>query len=271
MLVFTGLLCENGARLGFKKRYFMSISYNSFCDDFYVDMYVNTRFDLPNDRDSLLTFFERITKQFPSMTSLGRDTTGYSLEESEDKGYGRWTSIDIERIGAGIINPDNFEQAFELPKSVIGLMPYLLGIRSLDVDCIDLTFGMDFDYSGNHNEIIAEGLFAGSPFGRMFDGRGAGALSLSPAVVIALDDECSTRIRLTVDSQTEENEIRNRKFEQDKPISLYMTARQYPSGGKEFDPSAAFDKLCQVAIDFMDEKVVPNFVVPLTSAISHRR
>jgi hypothetical protein len=234
-------------------------------------MYVNTRFDLPNDRDSLLTFFERITKQFPLMTSLSRDNSGYSLEESEGSDYGRWTSIDIERIGAGIINPENFNQAFELPKTVIDLMPYLLGIRSLDVDCIDLTFGMDFDYSGNHNEIIAEAMFAGSPFGKIFDGRGAGALSLSPAVVIALDDECSTRIRLTVDSRTEESEIRNRKFEQDKPISLYMTARQYPAGGKEFDPKAAFNNLCQAAIDFMDEKVVPNFVVPLTSAIAHRR
>jgi hypothetical protein len=235
-------------------------------------MYVNTRFDLPNDRDSLLTFFERITKQFPAMTSLSRDNNnGYSLEEGEGRGYGRWTSIDIEKVGAGIINPENFNQAFELPKFVIDLMPYMLGIRNLDVDCIDLTFGMDFDYSGNHNEIIAEALFAGSPFGKIFDGRGAGALSLSPAVVVALDDECSTRIRLTVDSRTEESEIRSRKFEQDKPISLYMTARQYPSGGKEFNPTASFDKLCQVAIDFMDEKVVPNFVVPLSSAIAHRR
>lgn len=249
----------------------MSISYNTFCDDFYIDMYVNTRFDIPNDRDSLLTFFERITKQFPSMTSLGRDNSGYSLEESEDSGYGRWTSIDIERIGAGIVNPENFNQAFELPKMVIDLMPYLLGVRSLDVDCIDLTFGMDFDYSGNHNEIIAEALFAGSPFGKIFDGRGAGALSLSPAVVVSLDDECSTRIRLTVDSRTEESEIRSRKFEPDKPISLYMTARQYPSSGKGFDPKAAFNNLCQVAIDFMDEKVVPNFVVPLSSAIAHRK
>lgn len=249
----------------------MSISYNSFCDDFYVDMYINTRFDLPSDRDLLLTFFERITKQFPSMRSLARDNNGYTLEEDPDGGSSRWTSVDIDRVGAGIVNPENFSHAFELPRLVVDLMPYMLGVRNLDVDCIDLTFGMDFDYAGNHNEIIAEALFSGSAFGRIFDCPGPGPLSLSPAVVVALDDDCSTRIRLTVDSRTEESEIRNRKFEQDKPISLYLTARQYPPSGKEFDPRASFDRLCQVAVDFMDEKVVPNFVMPLTNAIAHRR
>ena len=49
------------------ERGFMSISYSSLCDDFFVDMYINTRFDLPSERETLLTFFERITKQFPSM------------------------------------------------------------------------------------------------------------------------------------------------------------------------------------------------------------
>ncbi len=32
-----------------------------------------------------------------------------------------------------------------------------------------------------------------------------------------------------------------------------------------------FDKLCTVTVDFMDEKIVPNFVTPLTNAIAHRR
>ena len=52
----------------------MSISYSSLCDDFYIDMYINTRFDLPSERETLLTFFERITRQFPSMKALTRDS-----------------------------------------------------------------------------------------------------------------------------------------------------------------------------------------------------
>ncbi|MGA2916706.1 MAG: hypothetical protein ABSE89_11840 [Sedimentisphaerales bacterium] len=250
----------------------MSISYSSFCDDFFVDMYINTRFDLPSERETLLTFFERITKQFPLMKTLTRDgDAGFCLEEDSQAGRNRWVSVDVDRVGAGFVNPESFQQAFELPKLIIDLVPYMLGIRSLDIDSIDLTFGMDFDYAGNHNEIIAEALFSGSAFSRIFDYAGAGPLNLSPAVVVALDDDCTTRARLTVDCRTDESEIRNKKFDENKPIGMYLTVRQYPLPGRDFELKNVFDNLCQVTVDFMDEKIVPNFIMPLTNAIAHRR
>jgi hypothetical protein len=235
-------------------------------------MYINTRFDLPSERETLLTFFERITKQFPLMKTLTRDSdTSYCLDEDPQASRNRWVSVEVDRLGAGFVNPESFQQAFELPRAIIDLIPYMLGVRSLDIDSVDLTFGMDFDYAGNHNEIIAEALFGGSAFAQIFDCLGAGPLNLSPAVVIALDDDCTTRARLTVDSRTDESEIRSRKFDEDKPISLYLTVRQYPHPGRDFELKDVFDRLCQVSVDFMDEKIVPNFVMPLTSAIAHRR
>ncbi len=249
----------------------MSISYNSFCDDFYVDMYINTRFDLPSDRDILLAFFERIKKQFPTMTALNRDGTEFCLEEAPGAGQSRWVSVDIDRLGAGCVNPASFQQAFELQKFVIGLVPYMLGIRSLDIESLDLTFGMDFDYAGNHNEIIAEALFGGSAFSKIFDNTGAGPLNLSPSVILALDDDCSTRARLAVEARTDETEMRSGKFDSDKPISLYLTVRQYPRSGQDFEMESVFNKLCGLVVEFMDDKVVPNIVMPLTNAIAHRR
>ena len=249
----------------------MSLSYNSFCDDFYIDMYINTQFDLPSERDTLLAYFERVKKQYPSMTILNREGTEYSLEESSQSELNRWVSVDTDRVGAGIANPATFQQAFELPKFVIGLVPYMLGIRSLDVESVDLTFGMDFDYSGNHNEIIAEALFSGSAFSRMLEGVGQGPMNLSPSVILALNEDCSVRARLAIESRTDENEIRSGKFDSDKPISLFLTIRQYPQAGQEFEMERAFDKICAIAVEYMDEKVVPNIVTPLTNAIAHRR
>jgi hypothetical protein len=237
---------------------------------FYAD-YINTRFDLPSDRDILLAFFERIKKQFPSMTTLSRDGNEYSLDHDPQSGRNRWVSVDIDRLGAGCVNPESFQQAFELPKFVIDLIPYILGIRSLDIESLDLTFGMDFDYAGNHNEIIAEALFGGSAFSKIFDLSGPGPLNLSPSVIVALDNDCSTRARLAVEGRTDEAEIRTGKFDADKPISLYLTVRQYPRSGQDFEMVSVFNRLCGLAVDFMDEKVVPNIVMPLTNAIAHRR
>ncbi len=249
----------------------MSISYNSFCDDFYVDMYINTRFDLPSDRDILLSFFERIKKQFPTMTTLGRESTEFCLDETPLSGRNRWVSVDIDRLGAGCVNPESFQQAFELPKFVIELLPYMLGVRGLDIESLDLTFGMDFDYAGNHNEIIAEALFGGSSFAKVFDMPGSGPLNLSPSVILSLDNDCSTRARLAVEARTDEAEMRSGKFDSDKPISMYLTVRQYPRAGQDFEMIPVFNKLCGLAVEMMDEKVVPNIVMPLTNAIAHRR
>ncbi|OQA02954.1 MAG: hypothetical protein BWY69_00748 [Planctomycetes bacterium ADurb.Bin401] len=249
----------------------MSISYNSFCDDFYVDMYINTRFDLPSERDTLLAFFERVKKQYPGMTILNREGTEYCLDESSQSEHNRWVSVDADRLGAGCANPESFQQAFELPMFVIGLVPYMLGVRSLDVESLDLTFGLDFEYAGNHNEIISEALFGGSAFSKLFEITGPGPLNLSPSVIVALNEDCSTRARLAIESRTEESEIQSGKFDSDKPISLFMTIRQYPQPGREFELEKVFAKICTHAVEYMDEKVVPNIVMPLTNAIAHRR
>ncbi|MCD4830265.1 MAG: hypothetical protein K8R02_00485 [Anaerohalosphaeraceae bacterium] len=250
----------------------MSVSYKSLCDDFYVDMYVNTKFDLPSNRETLLGFFDRIRKQYPEMATLTRDNNAeYCLEHDRQAGRNFWASVDVDRVGSGVLNPLSFEEVFGLDKFVLSLVPYMLGINGLDVESLDLTFGLDFDFSGNHNEIIAEAFFSGSPFAEMFDLPGAGPVALSPTIITALDDDCSTRMRLSIDSKTDESEIRSKKYDKDKPVTLYLTVRQYPQVGKEFDIVESFEKQCRLIMELMDEKIVPNFVMPLTAAIAHRR
>jgi len=250
----------------------LSFGFSSLCDDFSVDMYINTKFDLPSSRDTLLGFFDRIRKQYPSMASLVRDNASeYCLEEDRQAGANRWVSLDVDRVGVGVLNPLNFEEVFELDRFVIGLVPYMLGVTGLDIESLDVTFGLDFECRGNHNEIIAEAMFAGSPFAEFFDISGPGPVNLSPTVVTALDDACSTKVRITVDSKTEDSEIRTKKYDKDKPISLYLTVRQCPQVGKVFDLAESFENQCRIITDLMDEKIVSNFVMPLTNAIAHRR
>ena len=45
----------------------MANGYASLCDDFYLDMFVNTELELPFESDTVLAFFERIQKQYPTM------------------------------------------------------------------------------------------------------------------------------------------------------------------------------------------------------------
>ena len=39
--------------------------YHAFCDDYYVNMNLNTEMDLPSSRETVLHFFEQVKKNYP--------------------------------------------------------------------------------------------------------------------------------------------------------------------------------------------------------------
>jgi hypothetical protein len=249
-----------------------SDSYRSLCDEFYIEMYVNTELDLPTQRDTILTFFERLQRQFPSMGHLYRRAKNeYCLEEDRNLGQYRWISLEVDRVGSGIVNPLNFEQAYGQDRLVLELMPYMLGVSQLDIDCLDVTFAMDFDYAGNHDEVIAEALFGSTPFGCFLDLRSAKPIGFSPAVVVALSDDERTQARISVESKTSVLEPRQKSRSLDEAITLSLTIRQYPPPSGEFDTLESFGHQCRMVEELMDEKLVPYFAQPLTEVIAQKR
>ena len=250
----------------------MSVDYNCLCDDFYVDMHVNTELDLPTQRDTILNFFERIQKQFPTMCCFyRRESNEFCLEEDRNAGQYRWITLETDRIGSGIVNPSKFEDAYSQDRLVLELAPYMLGVNHLDIDSLDVTFAMDFDYIGSHDEIIAEALFGSTAFSCLLDLPSASPVSFSPAVVVALSEDCRTQARIGVESKTSIIENEKQKYKSDEAISLFFTVRQYPSSTKKFDAMTSFEQQCRLAEELMAEKIIPNFVQPLTSVIAQKR
>jgi hypothetical protein len=250
----------------------MSDDYSCLCDDFYLDMHINTELDLPTERDTILAFFERIQKQFPSMCSFyRREENEYCLEEDRDAGTYRWVTLEVDRIGSGVVNPPNFEAAYSQDRLVLELAPYMLGVNHLDIDSLDVTFAMDFDYSGSHDEVIAEALFSSNPLSCLLDLPSATPIGFSPAVVVALSEDCRTQARIGVESKTSVANSGKQKGRSDEAISLFFTIRQYPSSTVKFDPPTSFEKQCRLAEELMAEKIIPNFVHPLNSVIAQKR
>jgi len=247
-------------------------SYNLLCDDFYLDMHINTELDLPRQRETILTFFERVQKQFPSMGHFyRRENNEYCLEEDRNAGQYRWITLETDRIGSGVVNPSGFEDAYKQDKLVIELVPYMLSVSHLDIDSLDVTFAMDFDYVGNHDEVIAEALFGSTAFNCLLDLPQARPIGFSPVVVVALSDDCRTQGRISIESKTSVYEPGLKRESLDEAISLSFTIRQYPSGTEKFDALKSFEYQCQLAEELMSQKIVPNFVQPLTDVILQKR
>jgi len=250
----------------------MGTNFGSFCDDFFVDMCVNTQLDLPTQRDTILAFFERIQKQFPALSNFTRrETGGYSLEQEDQGERTRWVTLELDRITVGWGEPAKLEQAYEFQIAVLELIPYMLGVSALDIDSLDITFSMDFDYQGNHDEVIAEALLGTSSFSSLLDIPNARPIGCCPSFVVSLSEDCRMQARVAVESRTTAFDIRNEKYKSEDPISLYFSVRRYPQSTPGFNTAHAFLEQCKLAETLMFDKILPCFVQPINNAIAQRR
>ena len=113
--------------------------YSSLCNDFYINMNLGTEMDLPDNRETVLHFFEQIQKTFPTMRNFySRDRGDFVLEEDKDNGKYRWCSIQSRRLCSGYLNPPATEDAIEQHAKVLDVAPYLLSVSPLDCETLDV-------------------------------------------------------------------------------------------------------------------------------------
>ena len=250
----------------------MTTSFGSLCDDFYVNMNLNTELELPTERDTILHFFERIQRQYPTMnTFYQRETGEFCLDEDREAGSYRWVTVERDRMCSGYVNPENLEDADEQHRLILELVPFAMGVSNLDIDSLDVLFGMDFDFEGNHDEVFSEALFSESPFAMLMDWPEAQPLGFDPAILVSLSDDCRLQGRLSLESRTGAYQVRTGKFKKEDQLSLYLSVRQYPDPAKKFSSVDSYNHQRDLCVEMMSDRVIPYFVNPIVDAIAQRR
>src|ERR1044071_9387950 len=129
------LIAPAGARPLMKEGRSRSSRYHSYCDDYYVNMNLNTEMELPQTRDTVLHFFEQVKKNYPGMKNFySRERGEFVLEEDKDKGDYRWVSIEARRVSSGYVNPSSVEDAMKQHAFILDLIPYTLSVSPLDCE-----------------------------------------------------------------------------------------------------------------------------------------
>ena len=242
--------------------------YGSLCDDFYINMNLSTEMELPNNRETVLHFFDQIQKKFPAMRNFYcRDKGDFVLEEDKDRGQYRWCTIEPRRICSGQVNPETVEDVVAQHTYIMDIAPYSLSISPLDCEALDLLFGFDFTYRGNHNQLVAEALGLSGSMDRMAEIPGATIINYEPSITLALDTECRGQCRLNIETRTNAYQIRTGEFPEDQ-LSVYLTARQYGSLEADVTYVEAIGRLATVCQEMVDTYVVENVLQPLARAIA---
>ena len=242
--------------------------YSSLCDDFYINMNLGTEMELPTSRETVLHFFERVQKTYPTMRNFySRDRGDFVLEEDKDKGNYRWCSIEPRRVCSGQVNPASIEGVLQQHALVLELAPYLLSVSPLDCEALDLLYGFDFTYRGNQNQLLADALGVGPALERIADIGGSTVVSYEPSLTIALDEECRVQFRLSVETRTSAYQVRTGDYPEEQ-LSVYVTARQYGSLGPDTTFVDTLKRLNVVCQDMLDRHVVEQVLKPLAQAIA---
>jgi len=246
----------------------MTTSFNNFCDDLFVNMDLNTALSMSQGRETILQFCESVQKQFPDMSDFYQRETGqYVLEGDRHGGSYRWLEIASRRMSSGAFNPSEPEDAYRQHGWLLERSRYFLGISHLDVESLDLIYGFNLDYTGNRDAIVCDALLEGSRLGALVADANAQALNFEPALVIALDEDCSIQYRLAIETRCSSYQVRTGNYEEE-PISVYFTVRGYPRPGERFDPVASLPRQAEIGESVIARAVIPNIVRPIALAIS---
>lgn len=244
--------------------------YTNEADDFYINMNLNTELELPTSRETVLHFFEQMRKAFPELRNFyTREAGDLVLEGDKEAGQYRWLAIEPRRLCSGHVDPDAPEDAYTQHEMVLELAPHLLTISLLDCEALDVMYGFDFTYNGNHDELVAEALGVGSGMDGLVDLPGSRVINFEPTITTAMDDSCRLQCRFSIETRTNAYQIRTGEFSEEQ-LSVYFTVRQYWGNGPERSFVDSFRRQCKLGEEIVEEKIIPRVVRPLAAAIASR-
>jgi hypothetical protein len=248
----------------------MSNPFAAFCDDFYVNMRLGSQLNLPHQRETLLHFFERIQKDFPAMSRFRKNDAGeFNLEEDRSSHNYRWASVEPKRLASGHVNPTSIEESLKLHLLMLQLAPFHLGISSIEIDYLDILFGFDLSFSGNHDEIIADSLFPQSPLACLTEEPGARPVDFQPTVTVALSEDCRLQARIDIVTRTNSYQVRTGDYSDDV-ISVYLILRRYWGDRPKEPLEKMLPQMAERCEELCMTHLLHKVLKPISSAIASR-
>lgn len=245
----------------------MSTSFGALCSDFYVNLKLSLKMDLPSDRETILHLFDRVRRSIPSMDRFRRYDGELALESSHKNGEYRWLALRQTSLRAGHVNPQSMEDAYKTHRLMLEVAPYHLTISPLDIDSVELLFGFDFECQSNHDEVVYNALLADSPLSDLLRVPGAKIMDVQPVFGLSLSERGDLQASFEVKTRTKTRRGQSRRY-QNEPLSIFLSVRKFGPIQQVEELPVLFDKLTHHAEALATERLVPNLLTPIARQIT---
>lgn len=246
-------------------------SYSAFCDEFYVNTRLFMKLDLAPSRESVLHFMEQVRRVNPRMSRLRRRENGSLVldEVARDTEDRRFVRIDRNALRFGNFRPPDADAVQRFAGMILQQAPAQLSLSDLDFDYMEVAFGFDLEYRGNHDELVADTLFATHPLLATLAGDDSSVIDCQPFLGVKLGDDCEKQVYVEIKGRTSTYEIRTGEYET-APLSVYLTVRRYWAAAGEKELLAVHTDLLETGVKFVERCAIPCVVQPLAAAIASR-
>ncbi|GJQ30403.1 MAG: hypothetical protein HBSAPP03_22870 [Phycisphaerae bacterium] len=245
----------------------MSESYRALCSDFYVNMKLNVRMELPRTRETVLDLFERVRRQFPHMGAFRKYRDELALESPQGEMPHQWIALRASSVRSGVVNPTDMDEGYALHRHLLELAPTYLSISPLDVDYIELLYGFDLQAGGNHDAIVLEALIPGSPLAALIDIPNTTPIDCQPLIGLSLGKRGDVEAYFEVKTRPGQNQPRDPDGGPD-PISVYCTLRKFGGVQETKELPGILARLAKIGEDLVQHRVVPGLIVPIREVIA---
>ncbi len=245
----------------------MSDSVRALASDLYLNLKLQVKMDLPRSRDVVLDLFERVRKQYPSISTFRKFKDELALESPPDAERNRWLALKPNCVRTGCVNPSELSEAYDFHKAMLALTPFYLGISPIDVEYMELLFGFDIVTGGNHDAIVLEGLLGGSALGGLMEMSEGEVVDCQPVVgftIKGLGGQGKDEVQAHFEVKT--HPTATRREGQPEPISIYLTMRRFGHVSDVKELPAIMDALAARGERLMDEMVIPRMIIPIRQA-----
>lgn len=239
----------------------MTATYGAFCTDFYINVKLGMKLELAQTRESVLSLFERVRRQYPAMSEFRKYRDELALETPTAASPHRWVAVRSTSVRSGVVNPARLADAYRLHKAVLETSPYFLSISPLDVDFVEVLFGFDLAAGGNQDSIVGGTLLNGSPLAGLLDVGIGRPIDCQPVLGFMLDDGAEAYFEV----KTRTSDARREKTEE--PISVFLTVRRQGPTDELGDLGRIYDSLASQGEELVETRVLPTLVNPIRESI----
>jgi hypothetical protein len=248
----------------------MTSFWGAACDDFYISNRLYLKLELTPGRETVLHFLDQLRKEFPGMNRMRRREDGAIVleEDRSEKTSRRWVRIEPTALRFGFFAPPRIDELHQFAASILEKAPFHLTFSELDYDHLEVVYGFDLEYAGNHDQLVAQTLFPDHPFNAFLSAEESHhVIDVQPYMGIALSSTCDLQAYVEVKSRTATYEIRTGSYEQ-QPLSVFLTIRKYWGYSDTTELVGSYREMIECADDLAASKVVPLLVNPLAQAIA---